>query len=365
MTPIKNDGSQFHDFGDVEAMTRSELQNALRQWGLPSGGSNIAIKERYTIYRNSKIGINRATGTTTAATTGASSAKKKSPPPTAAAKTQKKKKKAAAEKRLKRFRSSPPKNVRDRIERAKTQRMFLVQKGDTTSGNLSCKFVVLGSTGNIYDVMIQQIPQCTCPDHRKGNLCKHILFVLLKVMAIDPTSPLIYQAAWLTSELEEMFDRMSRRFQQVSGSVLANSKVRETFAKLEKGEDHDNDSEEEDPNVARRQEVKEDDDCPICFDSLHGNGRAERTTFCRAQCGANFHLACIETWLKQHRAKPTCPMCRQAWDDGKKSSSETPTKEGFTNLGQLQGQSQVRDTSTYSNYWSPSSRSNYKRRRRR
>lgn len=34
-----------------------------------------------------------------------------------------------------------------------------------------------GSTGNIYDITICQVPRCTCPDNRKGNQCKHIVYV--------------------------------------------------------------------------------------------------------------------------------------------------------------------------------------------
>ena len=36
-----------------------------------------------------------------------------------------------------------------------------------------------GTTGNIYAVTIGLVPSCTCPDNRKGNQCKHIVYVLL------------------------------------------------------------------------------------------------------------------------------------------------------------------------------------------
>ena len=216
---------------------------------------------------------------------------------------------------------------------------------------MECEFVVMGSTGNIYNVKIGKIASCTCPDHAKGHgLCKHILFVLLKVMAIDPQSPLIYQAAWLSSELQEMFSQMERRYRQVSGAVLANASVRETYAKMESGQAA---ALGEDVNKVARKTVGEDDDCPICFDSLGGGA----TTYCRARCGANFHQVCIKHWLQQNRQKPTCPMCREPWDDGNKN---IPKKEGYDNLGKLQGQSPTRDYSTYSEWF----QSPYKRRRR-
>lgn len=37
------------------------------------------------------------------------------------------------------------------------------------------QFSVLGATGNVYTVEIGRHPHCTCPDHMKGNICKHIL----------------------------------------------------------------------------------------------------------------------------------------------------------------------------------------------
>lgn len=34
-----------------------------------------------------------------------------------------------------------------------------------------------GTTGNIYSITIAQLPSCTCPDHQKGNQCKHVVYV--------------------------------------------------------------------------------------------------------------------------------------------------------------------------------------------
>ena len=34
-----------------------------------------------------------------------------------------------------------------------------------------------GTTGNIYSITISQVPSCTCPDSRKGNQCKHVVYV--------------------------------------------------------------------------------------------------------------------------------------------------------------------------------------------
>jgi len=75
------------------------------------------------------------------------------------------------EKRLRLYRSKPTQAIQDRIDRALEQTMFLISKDDDEPDrDLKWTFVVLGTTGNVYDVTIQKVPHCTCPDHAKGNL---------------------------------------------------------------------------------------------------------------------------------------------------------------------------------------------------
>lgn len=176
--------------------------------------------------------------------------------------------------------------------------MYLISRGQV-SDSLECNFVVLGSTGIVYNVCISKLPSCSCPDHRKGHLCKHILFVLLKVMGIDPDSPLVYQAALLTSELREIFDCMANR--RVGGVVMANSQVQTQYAASLKGES----TTDTKTSGAKRKTLDQNADCPICFDSLSSG----TLTYCRATCGTNFHLDCIQRWLAQQRGNPTCPNC--------------------------------------------------------
>jgi hypothetical protein len=55
----------------------------------------------------------------------------------------------------------------------------------------------------VYDVTISRHPHCSCPDHAKGNLCKHILFVMLRVLKLSTTNPLVWQKALLTKEVRQ------------------------------------------------------------------------------------------------------------------------------------------------------------------
>ena len=85
---------------------------------------------------------------------------------------------APVEKRLRRFRAQPPQSIDDIYDRATTQRFFVL--GRTRTGTDECPGEVVeltGSTGNVYTVTIGLVPECDCPHAKKGNQCKHIIFV--------------------------------------------------------------------------------------------------------------------------------------------------------------------------------------------
>ncbi|KAJ6013817.1 hypothetical protein N7540_008408 [Penicillium herquei] len=80
--------------------------------------------------------------------------------------------------------------------------------------------------------------------------------------------------------------------------------------------------------------------CPICLESLQKSGSFEKDDklyfcsdsetenyegfveqkesmimYCKSKCGNNFHLKCLQKWLKhtQDNLEPTCPICRSIW----------------------------------------------------
>lgn len=63
------------------------------------------------------------------------------------------------------------------------------------------KFSVLGATANVYSVSVGRHPSCSCPDFQKGNVCKHYLFVMLRVLRLSESDPLVWQKALLKSEV--------------------------------------------------------------------------------------------------------------------------------------------------------------------
>lgn len=183
-----------------------------------------------------------------------------------------------------------------------------------------------GSTGNIYSVHIAQQPSCTCPHNRKGNQCKHIIYVMCRVLRAR--FDLVYQLALLSSELVEIL---------------------ENAPPIEVGEDVKT------PKQGKhRKEIE--GDCPICFMSFEESGP---TVYCRAQCGQNIHKECFEMWAATKRQgrgardQVTCPMCRTPWQGDndmvqKIRNTGIVGSEGYVNVANQLGISRNRGKTGYS-----------------
>ena len=102
------------------------------------------------------------------------------------------------EKRLRLFRKTAPHSYLEKLARATSQRyfeipilsmslhrmlmingrMFVLDRMRGGTDEIPEETIAMaGSTGNVYDITICQIPRCTCPDNEKGNQCKHIVYV--------------------------------------------------------------------------------------------------------------------------------------------------------------------------------------------
>ncbi|KAJ4290057.1 hypothetical protein N0V88_006561 [Collariella sp. IMI 366227] len=115
------------------------------------------------------------------------------------------------EKRLRRFRPKAPQSFHEIYHRATTQRFYVLSR--TRCGTPDCpeEMVELtGSTGNIYTVVIAQQPSCNCPHAQKGNQCKHVLYVLARVLRAKYEH--VYQLALLSEELRDIFAGRRRLF---------------------------------------------------------------------------------------------------------------------------------------------------------
>ncbi|KAF8663994.1 hypothetical protein AX16_000845 [Volvariella volvacea WC 439] len=263
------------------------------------------------------------------------------PPPPARAKP---------EKRQGRFRSSAPQNILERVHRVMTQRFFMIER-QREAGKLSEEFKVLGSTGNVYTVVIDHVPRCDCPDAMKGNHCKHILFVFLKVLQVPQFSGLWYQKALLTSELESIFSSAPIAPNSVSNPRLQDAYARATgkgAGKRKRGDEDEGGS-----SSKKRRVLTQEDDCPICYETMGGSKESD-LVWCES-CKNAVHDVCWKQWQTSARSSGnpvTCVYCRAKWSSSTGASSAPGKRfEGgreYVNLAGAAGLGPMhRDTSTY------------------
>ncbi|KAJ3548010.1 hypothetical protein NMY22_g1441 [Coprinellus aureogranulatus] len=243
------------------------------------------------------------------------------------------------EKRQAMFKKHCPQNIMERLERVRTQTFFMVDRR-RNDGELREEFSVLGSTGNIYTVMVDKLPKCDCPDARKGNHCKHILFIMTKVLQVPTTSHMWYQKALLTSELEEIFANAP-----AAPNAVTNRRVQEAYARAT---GKANATPVAEPSSKKRM-PQEEDDCPICYESMFKVAEA-KLAFCE-ECGNALHSGCFAQWKQtsQRSGKElTCVYCRSKWYVASAASKSGIVKPGgYLNLASAAGLSPVRDTSSY------------------
>ncbi|KAK7431219.1 hypothetical protein QQZ08_002259 [Neonectria magnoliae] len=215
------------------------------------------------------------------------------------------------EKRLRRFRDHAPEAFHKVYERALRQRFYVLNR--TRCGSDECPEEMVemtGSTGNIYTVHIAKQPRCNCPHALKGNQCKHVIYVLKRVL--NAPIEMVYQLALLSSELRDIFAAA--------------------------------------PPISCPQQTESDKrkpvegDCPICYCELDGS---EGVVWCRAACGQNIHEHCFKMWARTKQGDVTCPLCRSVWqgDEGalsKVRKEEGEMDEGYVNVADQVGVSRVR-----------------------
>lgn len=249
---------------------------------------------------------------------------------TASTPSPKKQKKAQPpeEKRLKRYRPHAPLAYQEVRDRALTQRMFVLdRRRDTSQADHPIESISLaGTTGNVYTIVVNKIPTCDCPHARKGNQCKHIVYVLSRVLRVP--AHLEYQLAFLSSELKEIFDK---------APPLPSQQAEET------------------QKDGKRKLI--DGECPICCVDFDPEDAGEEVVYCKAGCGNNVHAECFRRWAATKKGQEvTCPFCRTVWqgdEDALKqvANSGQMTEEGYVNVAGQLGITGKRDYSSYHAPW--------------
>lgn len=267
----------------------------------------------------------------------------------------KKTKRAAAtdtEKRLRLYRKRAPQAYAEIRHRALTQRMFVIDRQRTPAPadidpqspeNHATEVVSLaGTTGNIYQITISRVPSCTCPYARKGHQCKHIVYVLARVLRAR--EDLEYQLAFVSSELRDIFEHAPPLPSEAAAQDGAYGAEMDGNRKPLAGED-----------------------CPICMTEFETDNagkpkQGEDVVYCKAACGNNIHKECFGQWAatKWSQAYVTCPFCRSPWQEDADATAAdlkgvamggNRNREGYVNIARQLGLSGRRDYSTFNEYW--------------
>jgi uncharacterized Zn-finger protein len=238
------------------------------------------------------------------------------------------------EKRLRRHRARAPSSYLEIKNRALTQRLTVLSRERCGTDEVPEEKVdIAGSTGNVYTVHVGLIPSCDCPHAKKGNQCKHIVYIMLRVL--KAREDVAYQLALTSTELRELI----KNAPLIPGI--------ETDGNGKPGEEQD----------GNRKPIE--GECPICYDEL--DHKFDEIVYCKNSCGNNVHKACMQSWIQvAARGKATCPYCRATWDTeeafvGSLGNVDTKglqrNEDGYINVAGQLGLSGERDYSTYHRFW--------------
>jgi len=275
--------------------------------------------------------------------------------------------------------------VLDRVARALAQRLFLIRRVDVRRGSVRpgdplapsavggddskwrAKFVVFGAAGNVYECDVCEFPQCDCPEFvggRRGGVgfpgsrvCRHLLWVYVRVLGVSRDDPLLCQTALTKGELARILADPTAAHR---ATVAAASARRADAARTGDGSLGD---EQKAPAYIARMEIprkaavpaaavkrenalensieqcigekeEEEETCPVCFEPVVDRAELaavgarlswrafleKNVWWCRLGCGSNVHAACMRRWIEKNASlasegssSASCPLCRAEW----------------------------------------------------
>ncbi|KAL1731103.1 hypothetical protein EV714DRAFT_283609 [Schizophyllum commune] len=189
-----------------------------------------------------------------------------------------------------------------------------------------CPVAILERLERVYTVTIGPKPSCDCPDALKGNHCKHIIFVFIKVLQVPQSSDLWYQSGLLSSELESIFNNAPTA-PRASAKHIQDAYDRAT-GKVKK---------QPESSTTANKMPEEGDDCAICYDGMHGQA-ASALVWCRV-CKNALHKECFNQYKSSEMGRGkrsiNCVYCRSEWPTSSPaggSGGARRTSEGYLNL---------------------------------
>ena len=191
-------------------------------------------------------------------------------------------------------------------------------------------FKICGSTKNVYTISFDKLEhtlKCNCPDMSShcithNCLCKHIVFVLLRVLKYYDTD--VYSTLkWNEEKIAPYFEKLkANNGLLLQDNLITNSELTEKYKlhiNSQSKKDKDKDNKENDKfscNV-----FPEDYECAICYDIMDIKDGREKFVGCPT-CKQSFHKLCIKRWL-ENAVHKNCVYCRSCiWSEYNKKQVE-------------------------------------------
>ncbi|OCF41291.1 hypothetical protein I317_04862 [Kwoniella heveanensis CBS 569] len=261
--------------------------------------------------------------------------------------------------------SGCPENFFKKFKKAISQRMFMIarEKGGTGQNQYE-DFKILGSTGNVYTTRICSKPKCDCPDYifNGRTICKHTIFVLIRVLKDPDESSVWYRSTLTASEIEQIFAKAPPTPNEAIHADARKAYMRATGASVEEeavAEEVKAEAEAAGVNLNRLEVLG--DDCPVCYEEItEDNVKEDKLVYddTPTGCGKGLHKECFDMWANTATSKHqpvTCVWCRAPWPipgganvspskgHGKvRISGQNYHSMGYMNMAEAAGMSQPR-----------------------
>ncbi|KAL9227291.1 hypothetical protein vseg_002997 [Gypsophila vaccaria] len=216
-------------------------------------------------------------------------------------------------------RFQPTQAYADRVLRALRHRLLLLYRTDPN-------FYVLGATGNVYVVNVSTTLTCTCPD--RAIPCKHILFVLIKVLGVSLDDSCLRRRTLRPCQLSRLLGSPSSP-DSLAGPMLRERFHQAFFLQRELWGAGATAGHVAGPSSRTTTAVEEQGaTCPICLEEM-GKEEGERVVACNT-CRNALHEECLMIWKRsQRRRGVSCVICRSRW----RNRNDNNQDQKYLNLG--------------------------------
>lgn len=200
------------------------------------------------------------------------------------------------------YRTRCPQVVKDLIVLMRSTRLFLVAEHGPT-----CYIIRSESSRRKHRVTLGSMQACSCGGGGSvgGELCIHLLYVMIKILRLPENNPLVWQLSLTDSEVDKIAEG---RYAQINRQAAADSRRGSSSSATSSQGGAAAGS----TALAKRKALGAGDVCPICQEDMT---RDELLTFCR-HCGNNIHTNCMKMWGEHQESTGkllTCPLCRMSW----------------------------------------------------